>query len=71
MAVSAGIDMAPIAMPFDLGLGNVGDDMLVELAGGFEVAAAAGNRSRRDWERGSFLAVSVGLDGLDDEVEGV
>ena len=29
------------------------------------------NRSRRDWERGSFLAVSVGLDGLDDEVEGV
>jgi hypothetical protein len=41
LAVLADIGMAPIAMPFDLGLGNVSDEVLVELAGGCEVATAA------------------------------
>ena len=41
LATAATIDMPAVAMPFDLGFGNIGHDMVVELARGFEVAAAA------------------------------
>jgi hypothetical protein len=29
--------VAAVAMPLDLGLGDIGDDVVLELAGGFEV----------------------------------
>lgn len=41
LAVSATMNVPAIAMPLELGLGNVGDDVVFELSGGFEFAAAA------------------------------
>jgi hypothetical protein len=40
-AVPATMDVSAIAMPFELRLGNVGDDVVLELSGGVEFAAAA------------------------------
>jgi len=40
-AGAAAMDVPAVAMPFELRLGNVGDDVVVELSGRFEVAAAA------------------------------
>jgi hypothetical protein len=41
LTAAATIDVPAVAMPFDLGFGNVGDEMVIELAGRFEVLAAA------------------------------
>ncbi len=40
-AASAAIDMAAIAMPFEFWLGNVGDDVIFKVLGGFEIVATA------------------------------
>jgi hypothetical protein len=40
LASKAAMDVASIAMPFELGFGDVGDDVVVEFAGVFEFAAA-------------------------------
>jgi hypothetical protein len=40
-AVAAAMDVSAIAMPFEFRLGNIGDDVVLELPGRFEVAAAA------------------------------
>jgi hypothetical protein len=40
-ADTAAMDVSTVAMPFELGFGNVGDDVVFELSGRFEFAAAA------------------------------
>jgi len=41
LTAAALVDVAAIAMPFELRFGNVGDDVLFEFAGGFKIGTAA------------------------------
>ena len=41
LAAAAFVDVAAVAVPFELRLGNVGDDVVFELADGFQVGATA------------------------------
>jgi len=41
LASAATMDVSAIAMPFEFGFGNVGDDVILEVVGGFEIVAAA------------------------------
>src|ERR1044071_378440 len=49
----AAMDVPAIAMPFEFGLGDVGDDVVFKLTGRFEVGAAA---------MGALLGMDVVLD---------
>src|SRR5262249_58933706 len=37
----AAVDVPPVTMPFEFGFGQIGHEVVLELAGGFEVAGAA------------------------------
>jgi hypothetical protein len=52
-AAAATMDVPAIAMPFELRLGDIGDDVVFELAGRFEFAAAA---------MGTLLGMNIVLD---------
>ena len=41
LAAPAAVDVAAVAMPLELRFGDIGHEVVVELAGGFEIAAAA------------------------------
>src|SRR5260370_25354431 len=41
LTVPAAVDVAAVAMPFDLRFRDIGDEMVLEAAGGFEVGRAA------------------------------
>src|SRR5262245_22126213 len=55
LTATAAVEVAVVSMPLDLRFGDVGHEMVLELAGRFEVAAAA-------------MAALLGLDVLFDEV---
>ena len=41
LAAPAAVDVPPVAMPLEFRFGEIGDDVVIELAGGFEVVSAA------------------------------